>query len=368
MAQTVVTQNDALAIKLQSVMLFHQSLGESFWLSKFRSDFLKKDRPSKLIGTDPTYPIQIIRDLEQAAGDKVSYDLFKDIRGDGVYGDNVLEGKEKPLDWSTDELVINMVRNGTSAGGKMTRKRTKHDLRRIARLKLQRWFARYFDEVVTCYLAGRRGKGTAQWVLPVTFTGIPDTQPLEQSDPDHTFALDSGGAYTNNPANAGTFKLDWLRKLETYIAKMDVPPNPVKIGNEDYYIVVLSPDAVEQLKADTSSSGWLEIQKAAGVRGQENPIFKGALGMFGSFVLYEYSKIPIFDAGASEVSNNLVLGSQALVVAFGQGGGELPIEWKEKWFDYDNQLGVSAGVIMGLKKPRFDGKDFGVISMYSKNA
>lgn len=35
--------------------------------------------------------------------------------------------------------------------------------------------------------------------------------------------------------------------------------------------------------------------------------------------------------------------------------------WFEELFDYGNQLGVSAGAIFGLKKTRFNSKDFGTI-------
>jgi hypothetical protein len=35
--------------------------------------------------------------------------------------------------------------------------------------------------------------------------------------------------------------------------------------------------------------------------------------------------------------------------------------WVEELFDYENQLGVSAGMIHGVKKTQFNGIDFGTI-------
>ena len=35
--------------------------------------------------------------------------------------------------------------------------------------------------------------------------------------------------------------------------------------------------------------------------------------------------------------------------------------WVEELFDYGNQLGVSAGLIFGMKKVRFNAQDFGTI-------
>jgi len=368
MATTVVGKGDSIAVKLYSVSLFKYSLGESFWLSKMAGkDFVKKDRPGKILGTSPEYPLQIIRDLTTSAGDRVSVDVFTDIRGDGVYGDDILEGKEKDLTWYTDEVFIEQIRQAVSAGGRMSRKRTKHDLRMVARDMLKRWFARYFDESITVYLCGRRGKNTSQWVLDTAWSGFAGNS-LQPADAEHSFALDATGNYTPNPANATTFSLKWLDKLDTYISKMDVPPNPIVINGEEYYVVVLNPDAVEQLRTDTSVGSWLDIQKNAGVRGAENPIFKNSLGSYGRFILYSYSKLPIFTAGTQQVANNLVLGAQAAIVAFGNAGGNFNLRWEEEVRDYGNLLSVSAGIIWGVKKTRFNGKDFGVLSLYSKVA
>ncbi|KKK78727.1 hypothetical protein LCGC14_2840640, partial [marine sediment metagenome] len=37
--------------------------------------------------------------------------------------------------------------------------------------------------------------------------------------------------------------------------------------------------------------------------------------------------------------------------------------WVEELFDYENQLGVAAGQISGLKKSIFNSNDFGTIVM-----
>ncbi|MGI9507171.1 MAG: DUF4043 family protein, partial [Geminicoccaceae bacterium] len=54
-------------------------------------------------------------------------------------------------------------------------------------------------------------------------------------------------------------------------------------------------------------------------------------------------------------------GAQSAWTAFGQGFGPGRFNWVEKLFDYDEELGVSAGCVGGLKKSRFNSKDFGTI-------
>ena len=45
------------------------------------------------------------------------------------------------------------------------------------------------------------------------------------------------------------------------------------------------------------------------------------------------------------------------------------MKWVEELFDYENQLGVSASLIWGLKKTVFNSIDFGtiVVQTYSPN-
>jgi len=364
MAVTNIPSTSPLAVKLYSVQLFQQSLGQSFWINRFAgAEFIQRGKRQELISTSPEYPIQILRDLQKAQGDSVSVDLFADLRGDAVYGDDRLEGKEDSLVAYTDRVNIEQIRKGVTAGGKMSRKRTKHDLRLEARTKLSRWFARFFDEAITCYLAGRRGISTAQWALPTSWNGFAGN-PLQPSDPEHSFAVDSLGNISNVDTDATPFKLSHLLLLAMYISSMDVPPNPIMVDGEPYYIVLLHPKAVYQLKSDTGAGQWLDVHKLAGVRGPENPIFKGVLGAYNGFLLYEYSKIPVYQAGGKTIANCLVVGAQACAVALGQAGSPFAISWHEEMDDRGNQLVVTASTILGIKKVRFNDKDFGVLSFY----
>ncbi len=366
MARTTVNAGDSLAVKIYSAQLFRYSLGESFLFSRFMGqEFIRRGgRRRELVGTSPEMPIQVIRDLERSAGDTISYDVFADIRGDAVYGDDILEGKEKDLTWYTDEVRIDQVRQGVSAGGRMSRKRTKHDLRMVARDKLVRWFARFFDEAMISYLAGTRGIGTAQWVLPVGWNGFAGN-PLQPPDPNHSFTIDAGGNVDNNPANATALTdLSWFDKLDTFISTMDIPPNPIYVDGEPCYIVVLHPKAVEQLRTNTAVNSWLEVQKFAGERGMQNPIFRDSLGKYGRFILHKFSKIPYQDYGGKLVAHCLVLGAQAGVVAFGDAGGRFSFSWYEEMDDRGNQLVVTGSAILGMKKTRFNGEDFGVVTMF----
>jgi hypothetical protein len=97
------------------------------------------------------------------------------------------------------------------------------------------------------------------------------------------------------------------------------------------------------------------------------------LGVYNKIILYESHMIvsPI-----ANVRRNLLLGSQAGVFALGNAydkidqrkvGTDNFLSWNEEVNDYGNIKGVAAGAIFGIKKTRFNSKDFGtmVISSYS---
>jgi hypothetical protein len=52
-------------------------------------------------------------------------------------------------------------------------------------------------------------------------------------------------------------------------------------------------------------------------------------------------------------------------MAYGQDGGPNQMSWVEELFDFGNQLGVSAGMISGMKKMQFNSADFGTIVVSS---
>ena len=60
-------------------------------------------------------------------------------------------------------------------------------------------------------------------------------------------------------------------------------------------------------------------------------------------------------------------GAQAAMLAYGRDSGPERFTWVESLFDYENQLGVSAGLIFGMKKTVFNSADFAsiVTSVYS---
>ncbi len=52
-----------------------------------------------------------------------------------------------------------------------------------------------------------------------------------------------------------------------------------------------------------------------------------------------------------------------MALAYGRDNGPERFNWVEELFDYENQLGVSAGTTFGMKKMTFNSLDFGAIAL-----
>jgi N4-gp56 family major capsid protein len=324
---------------------------------------------ARFIGKDDNSIIQKRTELEGDTGDRISFDLCVQMRNKPTYGDDRLEGKEESLKFYTDEVRIDQVRHGASAGGKMSRKRVAHDLRAIAKARLGDYFARLTDELFFIYLSGARGINQ-DFIESTSYTGFAGNA-LTAPDADHILfggtALSKATLTTTDIMSKGLIERA-LNQAEMMQARNPDAANmvPTRNGDEDQYVVCMTPDQAFNLR-NSDAAGWLEIQKAAITNeGKSNPIFKGGLGMIGGAVLHKHrSAIRFSDYGVGQnvdAARALLMGRQAAVVAYGTSEGSR-YTWSEIEKDHKNEPVVASGFIGGMKKTTFNGKDFGVIAL-----
>lgn len=360
MAKTIVGLNDPKAVKKYSALLAVDTAKKGWWSKRMMGK-----------GPTPGTPVQMLTELENDAGEQITYDLNLQMTMEPVFGDDVLEGQEDQLKFYSDTVYIDQVRGGVNTGGRMTRKRTIHDLRDLARRRQGDWWSRLFDEYLFMYGAGARGVN-AGFIHRTSFTGFA-TNAFAAPDADHIMY---GGAATSKASLAATDKMDTtlINKLVAQAQMMgggtEEKPQimPIMIEGEEHYCLVMSPWDEYNLRESTGAAGWTEIQKAAaGAEGRKNPLFKGGLGMINNVVLQSHKSVIRFNdygAGANvEASRSLFLGEQALVVCFGSPGTGLRFDWHEESRDNGNQAVVSTSSIFGVKKCRFNGTDFGMIAV-----
>lgn len=365
MARTIIGVNDAKAVKRWSGLLAVDASHKSYFNSRFMAR-----------GAEAEVPIQILTDLESDAGEQISYDLLAELRMAPVEGEDNLEGKEEQQRFYTDTIYIDQARCGVNTGGRMTRKRTLHDLREKAKRQQSSWWARLQDELLFIYLSGARGIN-ANFLLPLGYTGRASNA-LASPDSNHNIFGGNATAF-NNIDSGDKFDLAVIDRAKTKADSQgggatDIPVlQPCKIDGNETFVCVMHTFQEDDLRTNTGTGNWLDIQKAAAAaEGRNSPLFKGSLGMHRGVILHSHRNVIRFNtAGAGgnvEAARALFLGSQAAVVAYGSPGTGLRYSWHEETRDNGDKVVISTSSIFGAKKVRFttDGagaQDFGAFAL-----
>jgi len=360
MARTIIGLNDAKAVRKWSAALAVDVGRESYFTKKYMG-----------MGETARTPIQMLQHLENDAGEYISFDLSMQLKMQPVEGDDILEGNEEDLKFYSDGVYIDQMRGGVNTGGKMTRKRTLHNLRKVAKRRQSEWWARIFDELFFMYLSGARGMN-ADYIYDTSYTGFAGNA-LSAPDTDH---LLYGGAATSKASLAATdlFTLGLVDKAKSRAVMMgggtqETPQiQPIRIEGNDHYVIVLNPWQEYDVRTATATGQWLDIQKAAaGSEGRNNPMFKGAVGMYNDVVIQTHKGVIRFDdygaGGNIAAARALFMGTQAGVIAFGSPGTGLRFDWNEESRDNGNQAVITTSTICGITKATFNSKDFGVMAL-----
>jgi len=353
MATTDYPVNHPLAVKHWGRKLFHEALADTYF-SKFSGE-----------GTDVL--CQIRPELNKAAGDRIRVGLRVHLNGDGVAGDGTLEGNEEALSTFYDDLLIDQLRHAVRSGGKMSEQRVPFSVREEAKMGLKDWWRDRLDTAFFNQLCG---------YLPanadIRYTGM---QPVIAASADRIVrpasVANDEGLSTGNP-----FTLSILDKCVELAETTSPIIRPFTINGEKKFVAFLHPYQVTDLRTNTNTGQWLDIEKAAmaGGRVSKNPIYTGALGEYNGVILHKALRIPqgVHSSSGAAVSGTrraVFCGAQAMLMGYGQRTkGVSDMEWVEEKFDYGNQLGVAAGMIFGMKKTVFNSKDFGTIVMATSAA
>lgn len=363
MARTIIGVNDAKAVKRWSGLLAYDTSQKSYFNQRFMGR-----------GAEAEVPIQILTDLEADAGEQIAYDLLAELKMAPVEGEDTLEGKEEKQSFYTDTLYIDQARCGVNTGGRMTRKRTLHNLREKAKRQQSSWWGRLMDELLFIYLSGARGIN-ANFLLPIGYTGRASNS-LVVRDTSHVLYGNDATDITNIDSND---KFD-LRLIDRAKTKADsqgggatgIPVlQPCKIDGNETFVCVMHTFQEDDLRSNTATGQWLDIQKAAAAaEGKNSPLFKGTLGMYRNTLLHSHRNVVRFNtwgSGAVEGARALFMGSQAAVVAFGSPGTNLRFDWHEETRDNGDKVVISTSAIFGTKKVSYTTEagvqDFGAFAL-----
>jgi N4-gp56 family major capsid protein len=273
-------------------------------------------------------------DLEKEQGDTLTLGQIRELSGAGVANDSQMEDNEEAPDTYDDAITLTQIRNAVRTAGRETEQRpSDNGLREYAKELLQRWMAATIDQAI------------------FTALGTSPTKVIYGGDATATTDIDTPDLMT----------LKLISKCVTYAKKADpkiVGPN-VK-GKAMSGVIVIAPDQAYDLSE--SDAAWAQAQREAQKRGDDNPIFTGALGVHKNCAIHDHERVALATTWGSGGKYN---GATALFLGIGAGAIAYAKKkiWEEKSFDYGNKAGFCIGAIYGFTKAVFNSADNAVVAV-----
>lgn len=339
-------------------------LAREAWSTSLAVEAEVKQYFSRFMGDSDSAVIRVKKELQKSAGDKVTVALRMKLAGDGVEGDNTIEGTsaEEHLDFFSDKLTIDQRRKGTKSKGRMSEQRVPYNMRKEGHDALSTWWAEDMDQMCFMYQSGARGIN-ADFHVPLAWTGRADNA-LQAPDAAHLIMPTTKTKATLLATDVLTIGM--VERLVSKAETLDPMMLPIMINGMRKFVLLMHTFQAYDLRTSTTANDWLDIHKAVD-RGPKALMYKNALGEYADVVLHKHRSVVRFSdygsGGNIAAARALFLGAQAGIIAWGGGGGKGRYTWNEDKDDRGNALAITAGTIVGNKKSRFNSKDFGTIAV-----
>jgi N4-gp56 family major capsid protein len=330
-------------------------------------------------GTGMNVPIQRITALTETERGRVCVmQLVGDIVSDGTVGDNLLEGNEEAMWNDSIEIRIDQIRQGVRSRGKMSEQETVIRFRTVGREKLGFWMADKLDELMFLTICGISYSNNLDGSTRAGTSQLPSLNFSADVVAPTTGRRAFAGSATSTATLTASDTVTWNGLVGLQTAAKRKRLKPIRSGGRDYYAVMLSTEQCRDLKRDPN---YQTIVSRAGVRGDTNPLFRGATAVVEGLVIYDHQKVPTtfgLASGSKYGSGGTVDGAQAVLMGSQAMGfatiGETEYNESDNT-DYGNRPGMSVGRVVGLLKPQFqsifDGRtkqDFGTIAWFTAAA
>jgi len=272
-------------------------------------------------------------ELEQNQGYQHTYGQVRELSGAGVAGDSTMEGNEDVPDVFDDNITINQKRNAVRSAGKLSEQYPSDKaVRSWAEELLKRWMAALIDQDIFDAL------------------GTSLTKNLWGGDATATTDIEAGDYFTTGLISKA---VAYAKKATPYIMGKT-------IGGRKLFVVVISPDQAFDLR--TRDGAWSQAQREIKEKGDGNPIFTDALGMWNNTIIHDHQRVSIattWGSGANLTgATALFMGIQSGAIAYAKRK-----IWNEKTFDYGNKVGFCIGSIYGVSKSVFNSADNAVVGI-----
>lgn len=348
------------------------------WQKQYFKEYVRAFQLSDLMGESPNRPICVKMDLSKQAGEVIHIPLVGKLSGPGVTGNAELAGNETPLSNYDAALTVDWRRKGVL----ITKKEenvTEMDLRMAAKDQLKVWSMEQLrDDVLEEGLSPVVG-GT------VKYRDATDAQmnTYSAANTDRVFFLTGTSTIESNAdfsAGLGAIEaanivtVAMMREFKRLAKTASPRIRPISIDKKGEFFVGLLPSlpfAALKTAMDTIH------QNAAPRSVRDNPIFTDGDIVLDNVIWKEIPELddiidvttgdnalPTAGASSAPIAPALLLGAQAIGVAWGQ-KGRLVVDPNR---DYKFRWGVAHEECLEVEKLFYNSVQHGMATLFLSNA
>lgn len=327
--------------------------------------------------------IQVKNALKKAKGDRITIGVGYKLTGDGVAGDDEMEGNEERKNTYYNTVLIDQIRNAERLTGRLSDQKASYDTREEARNDGKVWIAEFLEKQFFMKLGGvtevdLTDVGSNIYSVRALWSNTTDVVPAAHQSAGtgaRYICADTEGVDSLASTDILTTNLITRARVKAALSVAGQPRvRPIRVKGRTYYVMFVHPWQAADLKTAASST-WAQAQRDAQGRGDDNPIFTGSLGIWDGVILHESDFVPTCQSGSdfdsagpncgARAFRALLCGAQAAIMvnASKEGSGAVPTFMEEETFDFKNKTGYCVGYIGGIKKSTYNSIDYGVVSV-----
>jgi len=299
----------------------NSALRNELWRKTLFADVRDNLFMQKFIGSGESSMIHELTDLSANPGSKVTFGLGMKLSGAGTTGDSELEGNEESMTDYQETVEIDQLRHAVRLKGRMDEKQSAYKMRTSAKERLGDWWAERLDQELLDKLCGKASS---------TFSNTPAVHAS-------TRKVFAGGVAADTDLTAA-MKMDTKVLYRAKQMAMLASPKirPLKINGKPHYVVIMHPYQLADLKLDPV---WAQAQRDANTRGEDNPLFSGAAGVWDGLIIHEHEYVYTYTPSQA-CAVAVLCGQQAGVIAWGKNS-----TWVEEEFDLNRRSLMSEDIL-----------------------
>jgi N4-gp56 family major capsid protein len=319
MAVKGITTDDAVTKKVWDESAFREARKEMY--------------VSKFMGKDSSAMIYEKTQLEKDMGDNITFTMFPRAQAPVILGSSgeAVEGKEGKFEQFTDSITLEEYNTAfrTKNKGTIDAQRPWFNLTDENAKALEQWSSEVMDEL---------------WFKAIQAN---PTRIVYGGDATSVATLEAGDKL--NPTLIRRLRAMAKTGFATGSnARKAYPFKSVKIGGVDYYVLLVHPYAVYDMK---ENAAYQQSVREAMERSKNNPIFTGAVAVIDNVIIHEHENIQIKQTTSSSgiyYCTGVFMGAGSSIWAWGK-------RWSTytEYFDFGREIGVNRSMIAATKKTSF---------------